>query len=212
MSDRLMIFVKAPRPGQVKTRLAQALGAEAASAVYRHLVERLLERLNGLWPVELCFTPEDARSEIEPWLRTGWTARAQSPGDLGRRLSVAFEAAFDQGVTRAVVIGSDCVEVEPHDIHLAWAELDAHDLVVGPAQDGGYWLIALRHPQPLLFEGIPWSTSRVLATTLARARSLRLPVKLLRTLGDIDTLEDWQRYVSRTGQFDEILRERRLAP
>lgn len=199
MSDaRLILFLKAPRPGLVKTRLAVALGAEAACAAYRKLVETLLPRLGGLAGVELRFAPDDARRDIEPWLREGWRAAPQGPGDLGTRLARAMESAFAQGAKRVVVIGSDCPHVTTQDIADAWAALAGHDVALGPATDGGYWLIGLREPQPVLFTNIDWSTEKVLAQTLARADAAGLSVKLLRELADVDTPEDWRRFESRT--------------
>jgi uncharacterized protein len=96
-----------------------------------------------------------------------------------------------------VIIGSDCVELASKDIRCAWRELKTHDVVVGPAMDGGYWLIGLRAPRPELFEGIHWSTDAVLGETLQRAKALGLRIQLLRILSDVDTAEDWQRLTSR---------------
>ena len=89
-TSRLVVFLKAPRSGLVKTRLAEALGADAACAAYRQLVEALLAHLAPLPAVELCFTPADASAEIHPWLRNDWSACPQSEGDLGERLHAAF--------------------------------------------------------------------------------------------------------------------------
>ncbi len=195
MSDcRLIIFVKAPRAGFVKTRLAAALGPHGALAAYRALVERVLEELSPLRDVELRFTPDDAASEISAWLRPAWRAAPQGDGDLGARMNRAFAQGFASGAARVVLIGSDCPHLTTGDI--AAAALTDHDVVLGPAEDGGYWLVALRAPAPGLFEQIEWSTDGVLAQTLARAQSLGLRVHLLRTLPDVDTVEDWQRYLA----------------
>ena len=191
---RLVIFVKAPRAGEVKTRLAQAIGPEAACAAYRQLVELLLKNLATLPDLELRFTPDDALAEIQPWLREGWRARPQGGGDLGERLNRACAEHFAEGCERLVIIGSDCPDVIVRDIEDAWAQLHATDIVLGPATDGGYWLIGLRAPRPALFEGIHWSTDIVLAATLARAKEANLKVALLRELSDVDTAEDWERF------------------
>ena len=197
---RLIIFVKAPRAGFVKTRLAAALGPHGALAAYRALVERVLEELSPLLDVELRFTPDDAASEISTWLRPGWRTAPQGEDDLGARMSRAFAEAFASGATRVVLIGSDCPHVTTRDIAATVAALDDHDAVLGPAEDGGYWLVALRAPAPGLFGQIAWSTEDVLAQTLARAQSLGLRVHLLRTLPDVDTVEDWQRYLAQGQQ------------
>jgi len=193
-------LLKAPRPGAVKTRLAQALGAQAACAAYCRLVETLLDRISSLKRLQLRFTPDDASEEIEQWRRVGsWELRPQGAGDLGRRLKVAFEEAFQEGARRVLVIGSDCPSVTVKDLHAASAALARHDVVLGPAFDGGYWLIALRRPQTQLFEKIPWSTNRVLAETLHRARTAGLKVKLLRELSDVDTAQQWQGFLAQSG-------------
>jgi uncharacterized protein len=195
--DQLIIFVKAPRPGQVKTRLAIDLGPEAACSAYCRLAEALFLNLAGLRGVELQFSPEDARAEIEPWRRPSWRLRPQARGNLGERLGAAFQNAFGCGSRCVVIIGSDCPEITQTDINDAWAALRTHDLVLGPALDGGYWLVGLRQPQPLLFEGIAWSTSSVCDETVRRARRAGLKLKLLRELSDIDTAVDWREFLAK---------------
>lgn len=193
--QKLIVFLKAPRLGAVKSRLAAEVGPEAALLAYRFLLARVLRNINQLPPVELRFTPDNARAEIEPLLRSEWSAAPQGEGDLGQRLLRAFEQAQAEGATRVAIIGSDCPEVDSHEILGAWSALTDHDLVLGPTTDGGYWLIAARKPHPQLFADIPWSTSRVLELTMARAREAGLRVTLLRGLRDVDTVEDWQHYI-----------------
>lgn len=194
--EALIVFLKAPRPGAVKTRLAEALGLEAACAAYRHLVQTLLRRLAVLPNVELCFTPDDAAAEIKPWTQPTWSRVPQGDGDLGRRLQRASTRAFTSGMQRIVIIGSDCPEVSATDIEAAWSALRTHDVVLGPATDGGYWLIGLRAAQPDLFTDISWSTNAVLRETLDRARAHGLSVHLLRELSDVDTPADWQQFLA----------------
>ena len=196
-SQRVVVFLKAPRAGFVKTRLAETLGAEAACAAYRQLAETLLTNL-AAWPnAELCFTPADAEPELRPWLRPDWTCRPQSDGDLGARLQAAFAAHFAAKAERVVVLGADCPDVNISDLEAAFASLDAHDVVLGPALDGGYWLIGLRAPQPTLFAHMPWSTDRVFGETMRRAREANLRVATLRELADVDTAADWERWCAR---------------
>src|SRR5436189_1293071 len=145
--DKLIVFVKAPRPGAVKTRLAKAIGAPAAGAAYRRLVETLLHQLQGVGGVELCFSPDDASGEVQHWLKEGWSSSPQGGGDLGQRLQSAFQRAFHAGAKRVAIIGSDCPAVSVGDIRKAWDGLQMHDVVLGPATDGGYWLIGLRQLQ-----------------------------------------------------------------
>jgi rSAM/selenodomain-associated transferase 1 len=187
---RIIIFVKAPRPGFVKTRLAAAIGNEAACGAYRQLAETVLAHLAPLPRLELRFTPDDAEDEITHWLSDGWTAHPQGEGDLGERMHRAFTEAKGP----AIIIGSDCPQVELSDLRTAAKTLQARDAVIGPATDGGYWLIALNAPCPALFENIKWSTSDVLPKTLEKANEAGLSVQLLRELTDVDTGEDWQRW------------------
>ena len=194
----LIIFVKAPRRGAVKTRIADAIGAQAACDAYLALVEVLIGNLRTLPNVQVRYTPDDALLEIPNWLQPTWTSDAQGQGDLGERLKRAFKDAFATGAERIVIIGSDCPEVNEQDIQSAWAALEDHDVVLGPAEDGGYWLIGLRAEQRALFENISWSTNAVFEQTVARANSANLSIDLLRKLHDIDTIDDLKRFQART--------------
>ena len=196
----LIVFVKAPRVGTVKTRLAQQIGAKAACDAYQQLVRAVLNRIDSLHHVQLRYNPDDAASEIAQWRRRTWTLSPQGVGDLGERLAGAFAESFAAGASRVVVIGSDCPWLSAADIEEAWNDLETHDLVLGPARDGGYWLVGLRGPSPELFSDISWSSETVLAQTIQRARARELRVRLLRELRDVDTLEDWQAF-SRNNSF-----------
>ena len=198
-AELLIIFVKAPRPGTVKTRLAREIGEAAACAAYCRMVNELRLNLARLEPVEIRFTPDDAGSDVAPWLCPGWRLAPQGVGELGARLQAAFSQAFASGSNRVVVIGSDCPTVAASDIELAWNELDGHDVVIGPAQDGGYWLIGLRSSCPRLFEEISWSTPTVLVDTLKQAEAAGLKVKLLRQRSDIDSRADWKEFLREAG-------------
>jgi uncharacterized protein len=189
--DRLIIFLRAPRTGTVKTRLAATIGASAALEAYKMMVEALLRRIESCPGVELRYTPDAAADEIRLWLQLTWQSRPQGSGDLGARMDRAFVETFAAGAQRVAIIGSDCPSVDLQDIDAAWAGLSQNDLVLGPAGDGGYWLIALRQPQPSLFQNMEWSTSSVLAETLVRAQKAGLRYSLLRQLADVDTESDW---------------------
>lgn len=192
--NRLLVFVKAPRPGFVKTRLAQGVGPAESARIYECLATHLLRGLAPLPHVELHHAPADAGEDIRPWLlRPEWRSQPQAEGGLGQKLAAAFERGFFQGAAKLAAIGSDCPWVTPADVEEAWRLLEENDLVLGPAEDGGYWLIALKAPHPGLFDGIAWSTGEVLAQTLAKARELNLRSNLLRVLSDVDTVEDWER-------------------
>ena len=184
----------------MKTRLAADVGPTAALYAYERLVEMLLGRLAPLQGVELRFTPDDADGEVTRWLHDGWNSQAQGPGNLGERLCRAFGDAFESGARRVIVIGSDCPDVTPSDIEAAWAALEIHDVALGPATDGGYWLVGLRALDEAVFRGIHWSTSAVLEETLAICQQRGLSVHRLRELSDVDTADDWHRFLRAQGE------------
>jgi uncharacterized protein len=192
----LIVFVKAPRMGSVKTRLAASIGPKAACEAYQQMVGALSTRICSLRNVQLRVSPNGAESEVQPWQQPGWATAAQGEGDLGARLTTAFADAFRAGAQRVAIIGSDCPYVTIDDIEQAWANLSEHDVVLGPARDGGYWLVGLRQLQAELFREIPWGTADVLRQTVDRARGLNLGVHVLRELSDIDTAEDWREYLN----------------
>lgn len=193
----VMVFFRAPRKGTVKTRLAAKVGQDAALATHLELVELTLARLHSISSVELRVTPDDALAEVAPMVRSGWTLSPQGGGDLGDRLARGFTTAFARRPGRWIAIGTDCPEITAADIETAWARLATADVVLGPALDGGYWLIALRSPHPELFCEIPWGGPDVFASTCRLARSAGLEVAELRHLGDVDTLEDWSAWRAR---------------
>ena len=188
----LVVFVKHPTPGAVKTRLVPALGAETAAALYRALVEHVLAGTSparGEYERLVFYAPREATQAMRRWL-VGVQLRHQAGEGLGERLTDAVARAFRRGAGRVAVIGSDAPSLTRADVTAAFAALDAADVVLGPAEDGGYSLVALRAPQPSLFEGIAWSSSRVLEQTLERTRAAGLRVARLETRRDLDTLED----------------------
>jgi uncharacterized protein len=194
----VLLFVKFPEPGKVKTRLAATLGPERAATLYRGMAEEVLRRVPPEDEVLVLYDPPERAAEIEAWLRGLSTGRkmvflAQAAGDLGVRLEVAFTAAFAAGFEAVAAIGSDCVELTAAHFVEAWQALETHDVALGPTIDGGYYLIALRAPRPEIFTGIAWSTDAVFRQTLDRAAAAGLSVHILPTLRDVDTEEDWKR-------------------
>jgi rSAM/selenodomain-associated transferase 1 len=188
----LLVFVKAPRPGQVKTRLAAAIGDEPAAAAYRALAEGVLERTaprEGEYERIVLFAPPDAREEVARWLPAEPLAAQEGP-DLGARMDAAFAAAFAGGAPAAVLVGSDVPRLDRGHVLRAFAALEEHPVVLGPAADGGYYLVGLRERRPELFAGVEWGTAGVLAATLERCAALGLRPRLLETLADVDTEAD----------------------
>ncbi len=185
-------MAKYPAPGRVKTRLARAVGIGRATALYRAFVLDLAERLRG-GPVDVTWAywpPGDPFEELLP----GWRCRPQQGRDLGHRLIDAVATELLSGVPAVVVIGADAPHIPLSALTDALAALHAGiDVVLGPACDGGYYLIGMRALWPELFTDIPWSTETVLAVTLARARQLGLRTRILAETFDIDGPEDMDR-------------------
>ncbi|MBW4518550.1 MAG: TIGR04283 family arsenosugar biosynthesis glycosyltransferase [Scytolyngbya sp. HA4215-MV1] len=192
--SRLIIFARYPEPGQAKTRLIPALGAEGAAVLYRQMAEHLLVQVQTLqfaYPacVEVRFAGGN-RDLMQRWLGKDLMYTVQGEGDLGDRMARSFQSAFHSGVHHAVTIGTDCPGLNAESMAQAFRALDQHDLVLGPAIDGGYYLIGLRRFIPELFQGIAWSTAAVLQQTVAIAQSLNLSIAYLPPLSDVDRPED----------------------
>ncbi|HEX2187898.1 MAG TPA: TIGR04282 family arsenosugar biosynthesis glycosyltransferase [Longimicrobiaceae bacterium] len=187
----VLVFVRAPEAGRVKTRLAAEVGAEAALRVYVRLAEHALAeaRVSGA-AVRVHFTPAEAEPAVREWLGEPAAYLPQAGGDLGERMRAAFEAAFEAGYRRVAIIGSDLPGLSAELLRRAFALLEASDAVLGPARDGGYYLLALRRVVPDAFRGIAWSTDGVLRETVERLRDAGAEPAMLETLADVDLAAD----------------------
>ena len=220
LADVLVVFVREPKPGAVKSRLAARIGPEGAAAVYRILAEEVVRRTaprRDEYDRVLTFDPPSAGGAVGEWLGVETALLLpQSPGDIGMRMERAFAELFARGARRVALVGTDVPALAREDVRDALESLDDHDVAIGPATDGGYYLIALKGPRPELFEGIGWSGPDVLASTLDRASRGRLSVRVLRTLGDVDTVEDlaaeWDRVRPLLDEETREAIERRLRP
>jgi rSAM/selenodomain-associated transferase 2/rSAM/selenodomain-associated transferase 1 len=200
MSQRLMIFTRFPEPHRSKTRLIPALGPVGAAVLQREMTRHTLRRAQEFakWkqvPVEVHFDG-GSEDQMEQCFGTGRCYRPQSGGDLGSRMRGAFERAFGEGIRRAVIVGTDCPGASAQVLRTAFDRLEDHDLVLGPATDGGYYLIGLRRPAPQLFAGISWGSETVLEATLRAAHEVGLSTSLLQRLTDVDRPQDlhvWRR-------------------
>lgn len=196
MKPAVAVMAKVPGALPVKSRLHGALTAERATALYRcFLLDRLdaLARVPGIAPV-IAFAPAHAAAAMAA-LAPGFHLVAQRDGDLGERLTALLDGLLAAGHPGAIAMDSDSPTLPMDYVARAAAMLagGAADLVLGPCDDGGYYLVGVRVPRPALFEGIPWSTDGVLAATLARARGLGLRVSVLPAWFDVDTEGDLRR-------------------
>ena len=193
-TESLIIFTRYPEPGKTKTRLIPALGAEGAANIGRKMTEHTLNHVKDLQSLRLIaiavyFTGGNTQL-MQQWLGNDVRYQCQGEGDLGSRMALAFASAFEEGSKSVVIIGTDCPSLKPKLMGDAFQELSQHDLVLGPAQDGGYYLIGLRRLIPELFTGISWGTSEVLQQTVTIGKQLDLAIAYLPTLADVDRPED----------------------
>ena len=185
----LLIFVKKPETGKVKTRLAATVGDEKALQIYLQLLERTQEITQSLPCAKtIYYTPEIVEKDIFDIKH--YQKALQSEGDLGQRMQNAFAAAFSQGYKKVCIIGSDCFELDTHILEEAFAQLDKEDVVIGPARDGGYYLLGMRKMHVPFFQNKKWSTSSVLSDTLNDLKKTHLSFSLLPELTDVDEEED----------------------
>lgn len=188
--DCVVLFAKSPRPGRVKTRLCPPLTHGQAARLYRAMAVDCWRAARAAAP-EAWVALDCGAGRLEAaWLGSGVKAFRQKGADLGARMSAAFARAFRAGAAKTVVIGSDCPELSSMEIRSAFEKLDRADVVVGPAADGGYYLLALKGACPPLFEGMVWSRPDVLARTLRRATALGMRTAFLRRRSDVDTFAD----------------------
>jgi rSAM/selenodomain-associated transferase 1 len=190
--QRLFIFTRYPEPGKTKTRLIPLLGKQGAADLHRRMAEYTIRTLANSLPSVTPTIYYDGASEekIRAWLGDRYSYRSQRGADLGQRMNTAFEEGFHSGAKAIVLIGTDCPDLDRLLLLEAFERLTSADLVLGPAIDGGYYLIGLRYPIPQLFGAIEWGSATVLTDTIKMATALHLSVAYLRPLNDIDRPED----------------------
>lgn len=196
---QLGIFAKPPREHRVKTRLIPDIGAENATAVYRHCLQHALDIAADSQLNRCCYLTEASSDR----LFQGLTQKLQTGDNLGDRMLNAFIDMLKHHDT-AIIIGTDCLDMSSEHLLRAARLLEEYDIVVQPVFDGGYSLIGCRQIDPSLFTGVRWSSAEVLSKTLHNAEALNYRVTLLETVRDIDTLEDLQHYP----QLQHLLAER----
>ena len=210
MSHRncIIVFVKAPVYGTVKTRLAEKINAGAALALYRAFVADIMERLFTVdADLRIYFDPPDSRQSIIDWLGTGLPLAAQSGNDLGRRMSAALAESLAKGYDNAVLLGSDLPDLPASIVTEAFDSLSRFPAVLGPSTDGGYYLIGFSNGgfAGEVFSDIEWSTDQVFARTLQRFDQLQQPVYVLPPWQDIDTYADLKNLILRVKNSPNLM-------
>lgn len=187
MIKNLILFIKNPVIGSVKTRLAETIGEELALQVYMDLMQKSCKETLAVSAERYLFYSKEIVKDN--WSVEQFKKRLQAEGSLGFKMKSAFAEVVKKN-SKTIIIGSDCYDLTSRHIELAFKELDANDLVLGPANDGGYYLLGMKKFIPELFEGIAWSTELVMQQTLKKADQLDLKVKCLQELIDIDNIAD----------------------
>lgn len=190
-ANAILYFVKYPTPGRVKTRLARTIGEAQAARLYQQLAEANFSILRQCERTDLIvvFDPPEDQEKVQQWLPGAGRYVPQKGSGLGDRLANAFQWAFDQGYTKAAACGSDILQLTTAIMEQSFTALNDTDVVIGPAKDGGYYLIGLASNQLELFEGIDWSTSAVLSQTYRAIDRSGLKHSTLCLLEDLDEIK-----------------------
>lgn len=183
----IMVFVRNPELGRVKTRLAKSIGDQAALETYKILSKHTSKIISEIDSDQLIFY-SDKIQDNDIWTATNCKKQIQTKGDLGQKMLAAFQYGFSLGYQKIIIIGSDLYSLRPKHIESAFEQLENYDVVIGPALDGGYYLLGLNFIIPKIFKQKQWSTSSVLKETLSDLKEFN--VNLLEPLNDIDTYED----------------------
>jgi rSAM/selenodomain-associated transferase 1 len=196
-SKHLLVYAKRPLLGYAKTRLGKGIGMESAAGFYARLLYGYLADLLRARLEETTIVLSVASSADVPFFAGAFpelVVRAQVKGDLGQRMAASFERAFAEGAASVILTGSDIPGLDSKLVRTAFGELARAPIVLGPAADGGYYLIGLRAPNARLFQGIAWSTGRVRAQTMALADAQGLEVATLPQLYDVDSITEYERW------------------
>lgn len=187
-NNAIIIFQKRPEPGKVKTRLSKVIGEKKAVEVYRYLLDHTHEQIKN-YPADIFVYFQDQADDAYV-LNDHYHIGIQKGGDLGEKMQMAFDEVLGKGYRKVVIIGSDCLELTADILDEAYEALVYHDLVIGPAEDGGYYLLGMKVPHPELFADKSWSTSTVFSDTVEDAKRLRLNYHKLKKLADVDEYKD----------------------
>ena len=195
--ETLIVFVKNAVLGRVKTRIATDSSDQKALEIYLELLKILQGSLENLDIDKSVFYSQIIDSN-DQWSKNRYNQYVQKGNDIGDRMMLAFSKMFEF-YSRIVLIGSDCPSITEEIIDDAFILLERNDVVLGPALDGGYYLIGMNDFYPALFDNINWSTDKVFQQTLKRVLDLKLELATVTPLSDIDTIKDWERYLNAQG-------------
>ncbi len=189
----IIVFIKNPRLGYVKTRLARDVGDEKALEIYLRLTEHTRAVLSSVPGINRYVYYSDFIDNSDGWNSESFDKALQSDGDLGDKMKSAFSEVL-QSHKKAIIIGSDCAQLNTEHIQSAIDQLDNTNVVIGPTFDGGYYLLGMDDNYPFLFEDMVWSIETVFDVTKSKAEDRGLKVNTVEKLSDIDYVEDWEKY------------------
>ncbi len=206
MKNHLIIFAKYPREGEVKTRLAATLGFKKATEFSRVCAEHVFSELRAVksCTAHIFYGGESDGENMKKWCGGGFEYTAQYGGDLGARMENAFKKVFKNGAKKVVIIGTDAPDISAEIIEDAFKKLDESDVVIGPAFDGGYYLLGMKKIYGELFKNVAWSTDSVFKSTMEIAQQNNLSVAVLKTLQDIDTEDDLKSWLKNSKNHDLV--------
>jgi len=191
LKKTLLIFLKYPEPGSVKTRLAKSIGKNKTTGLYKTFAEKILKNIKGVsYESIICFTPRDKEQATKRWLGKNIKLLPQKGKDLGERLGAAFQYAFGKGSKYVIAIGTDSPLLNKRTITQSFKELEKHDAVIGPSMDGGYYLIGLSKFYSDVFKRIDWGTNKVFNETIKHLKKLKIKTKIMPKHFDVDKLDD----------------------
>lgn len=194
MKQALIIFARNPVRGKVKTRLAATMGDDKALSIYQSLLEHTVQITQQL-PCDPYVFYADGISLNDIWSDDRYLKKNQEGKDLGQRMLHAFDTLFQQGYQKIIIIGTDCFELSSSILLDAFTVLDEKQVVIGPSEDGGYYLLGMRHFFPFLFEEKAWSTDTVCSSTIQQLEIQNICYEILPILNDIDTEDDLKQYL-----------------
>jgi uncharacterized protein len=194
LKQALIIFARNPVRGKVKTRLAATMGDDKALSIYQSLLEHTVQITQQL-PYDCYVFYADGISKNDVWPDDLYLKKNQEGKDLGQRMLHAFDTLFQQGYQKIIIIGTDCFELSSFILLDAFTALDEKEVVIGPSEDGGYYLLGMRQFFPFLFEEKAWSTDSVYSSTVQQLVIQNIRYEILPILNDIDTEDDWKQYL-----------------
>jgi uncharacterized protein len=189
--ELLLIFTRNPELGKVKKRLAESIGDKAALKIYRHLLQHTVDITKNLQVEKwVCYSEEIPEEDI--WDKAVFSKKLQQGKDLGERMENAFRSGFEAGFSNIIIIGSDLYDLSEEDLKIAFLTLQHSEVVIGPATDGGYYLLGLKSLPSQVFKDKAWGSNTVLETTLKDLKNYKLAK--LEPRNDIDRFEDLQQH------------------